>query len=76
MVLNLQKFELTIGLTCFLFRHTLSGLPTMARTKPKSRKGPTPHIAEASPKKRRKGAEPTGGTTLPAINKVKERAKQ
>ncbi|KAG0705255.1 hypothetical protein DFH29DRAFT_997044 [Suillus ampliporus] len=48
----------------------------MARAKPKSQKGPTPHIAEASPKKRRKGAEPTGSTTLPAINKVKERAKQ
>ncbi|KAG1906357.1 uncharacterized protein F5891DRAFT_1138182 [Suillus fuscotomentosus] len=49
----------------------------MVRTKLKSCKGPpSPHAAEASPRKRRKGAVPTGNTTLPAINKVKERAKQ
>ncbi|KAG2353059.1 hypothetical protein BDR07DRAFT_1383578 [Suillus spraguei] len=48
----------------------------MARMKPKSCKGPALHVAEASPKKRRKGAVPTGSTTLLAINKVKERAKQ
>ncbi|KAG1901248.1 uncharacterized protein F5891DRAFT_1144993 [Suillus fuscotomentosus] len=49
----------------------------MVRTKPKSCKGPpSPHAAEASPRKRWKGAVPTGNTTLPAINKVKERAKQ
>ncbi|KAG2082120.1 uncharacterized protein F5147DRAFT_660578 [Suillus discolor] len=49
----------------------------MVRTKPKSCKGPpSPHAAEASPRKRRKGAVPTGNTTLLAINKVKERAKQ
>ncbi|KAG2029737.1 hypothetical protein BDR03DRAFT_987558 [Suillus americanus] len=35
------------------------------------------HPSEASPKKRRKGAQPTAGnTTLPVIDKIKERAKQ
>ncbi|KAG1883365.1 hypothetical protein F4604DRAFT_1920566 [Suillus subluteus] len=35
------------------------------------------HSSEASPKKRRKGAQPTAGdTTLPVIDKIKERAKQ
>ncbi|KAG1789049.1 uncharacterized protein HD556DRAFT_1311616 [Suillus plorans] len=47
----------------------------MGRTKKTSNKVLV-HPSEASPKKRRKGAQPTGNTTLPAIDKIKERAKQ
>jgi hypothetical protein len=48
----------------------------MTRAKAKSRKGPISPADKASPKKRRKGAEPAGSTTLPVIGKIKERAKQ
>ncbi|KAG1781061.1 hypothetical protein EV702DRAFT_1193898 [Suillus placidus] len=47
----------------------------MGRTKKTSAKVLV-HPSEASPKKRRKGAQPTGNTTLPVIDKIKERAKQ
>ncbi|KAG0691470.1 hypothetical protein DFH29DRAFT_884343, partial [Suillus ampliporus] len=70
-----MKGRCAVQLISFLDAPSLVCQP-WSRTKPKSRKGPTPHIAEASPKKRRKGAEPTGSTTLLAIDKVKERAKQ
>ncbi|KAG1729153.1 hypothetical protein EDB19DRAFT_1832529 [Suillus lakei] len=44
----------------------------MGRTKEGSNKVLV-HPSEASPKKQRKGAQPTGNTTLLAINKIKER---
>ncbi|KAG0694080.1 hypothetical protein DFH29DRAFT_1006668 [Suillus ampliporus] len=47
---------------------------TRAKGKVSKAKAPVP-IAEASPKKRRKGAQPAESTTLPAINKIKEQAK-
>lgn len=47
----------------------------MGRTKKTSNKVLV-HPSEASPKKRRKGAQPTGNTTLPVIDRIKERAKQ
>ncbi|KAG0693862.1 hypothetical protein DFH29DRAFT_815938 [Suillus ampliporus] len=47
---------------------------TRAKGKVSKAKAPIP-IAEASPKKRRKGAQPAESTTLPAINKIKEQAK-
>ncbi|KAG0703100.1 hypothetical protein DFH29DRAFT_998728 [Suillus ampliporus] len=47
----------------------------MGRTKKTSAKVLV-HPSEASPKKQRKGAQPSGNTTLPVINKIKERAKQ
>ncbi|KAG1895580.1 uncharacterized protein F5891DRAFT_1194102 [Suillus fuscotomentosus] len=47
----------------------------MGRTKKTSNKVLV-HPSEASPKKRRKGAQPTGNTTLPVIDKIKEREKQ
>jgi hypothetical protein len=47
----------------------------MGRTKKTSDKVQV-HPGAASPKKRRKGAQPAGNTTLPVIDKIKERVKQ